>query len=74
AADSLAAVDRLLARARGAKDYVAQHASVTALAIIALIVVRPKRAWRWAKRGFFAWQTWRTLSQRLHWFAGRPVR
>jgi hypothetical protein len=27
----------------------------------ALIVAHPKRAWRWARRAFLAWQTWRKL-------------
>jgi len=28
---------------------------------VALAVVRPKRAWRWARRAFVGWQLWRKL-------------
>jgi hypothetical protein len=27
----------------------------------ALLVARPSRVWRWARRALFAWQTWRKL-------------
>lgn len=26
---------------------------------VTLIVIRPKRAWRWARLAFFGWQAWR---------------
>ena len=32
---------------------------------VALLVARPKRAWRWARRAFFGWQAWRKLRQFL---------
>ena len=28
---------------------------------VALVVIRPKRAWRWARRAFVGWQAWRKL-------------
>ncbi|MDK9705069.1 MAG: YqjK-like family protein [Sulfuritalea sp.] len=28
---------------------------------VALVVARPKRAWRWARRAFVGWQVWRKL-------------
>ena len=28
---------------------------------VALLVIRPKASWRWARRGFIAWQAWRRL-------------
>ncbi|MCF8197929.1 MAG: YqjK-like family protein [Sulfuritalea sp.] len=34
-------------------------------ASVALIVVRPKTAWRMARRAFFAWQIWRKLDKFL---------
>ena len=30
---------------------------------VALLVARPKRAWRWARRAFFGWQAWRKLRE-----------
>lgn len=32
---------------------------------VALLVARPKRAWRWARRAFFGWQAWQKLRQFL---------
>jgi hypothetical protein len=32
---------------------------------VALMVARPKRAWRWARRAFFGWQAWQKLRQFL---------
>ncbi|MDP2822842.1 MAG: YqjK family protein [Sulfuritalea sp.] len=28
---------------------------------VALVVIRPKSAWRWARRAFVGWQAWRKL-------------
>lgn len=70
-AASLATADRLLARVRAGSDYIQQHPRVTALALTVLVVTRPRRAWRWAKRGLLAWQTWRTLRGRFFQFADR---
>ena len=71
---SLAATDRLWARARAGTDYVAQHLGVSLLTVAALIAIKPRRAWRWAKRGLFAWQSWRALSRRFYAFGQRPAR
>jgi len=32
---------------------------------VALLVARPKRAWRWVRRAFFGWQAWQKLRQFL---------
>lgn len=34
-------------------------------AVAGAVAVRPRRAWRWAQRGFFLWRGWRTLTQSL---------
>ena len=70
-AASLATADRTLSRLRAGSDYVRQHPSVTALALTVLVATRPGRAWRWAKRGFVVWQTWRTVRGRFFVFADR---
>jgi len=71
ATQSLAAIDRLAARARSGSDYVRQHPGVAILTLSALAAIKPSRAWRWTKRGFFAWQTWRTLRGKFFRFADR---
>jgi hypothetical protein len=38
-----------------------RHPEVSVAAVVAIVVARPRRAFRWARRGFFAWQAWRRL-------------
>ncbi len=62
---ALNTADRTLAAVRAGTDYVKRHPGLVA-ALVALFVVRkPRRAWRWGKRGFVAWRTWRTIRERL---------
>lgn len=42
-----------------------RHPQVVMAAAVALVVARPKRAWRWARRAFVGWQAWRKLNQLL---------
>lgn len=58
-------VDRLVVRVHLIIDYVKQHPSVVVLGVAGLFFIKIERAWRWAKRGFFAWQTWRALCNRV---------
>lgn len=34
-------------------------------ATVALVVIRPKSAWRWGRRAFVGWQAWRKLRELL---------
>lgn len=45
--------------------YVQQHSAIVVLAGALLLTTQPRLAWRWARRGWFAWQAWRQLRQRL---------
>lgn len=38
-----------------------RNPQVAVAAGVALAVIRPKRAWRWARRAFVGWQVWRKL-------------
>lgn len=62
---SLYKADRLLARVRSLVSYVKQHPSIAGLAVAAMFIVKADRAWRWTKRGFFAWRAWRLVRGRL---------
>ena len=53
--------DCWLGRIRSVGDYVKHHPGVVALGTVGLFLLKTERAWRWAKRGFFAWRTWRAL-------------
>lgn len=50
---------------RGA-DWLKHHPAAIVAAVAAVVVARPSRAWRWAKRGLFVWRGWQTLRQRLN--------
>lgn len=46
-------------------DWLKHHPAAVALAVTALVVAKPKRAWRWAQRGIFVWRGWRALKNSL---------
>ena len=54
-----------LTATRSGAEYLRQHSGYVAAAVALLVVIKPGRAWRWAKRGFVAWRLWRSLRQRL---------
>lgn len=39
-------------------DWLKHHPVAIGAAVAAVVVARPKRAWRWAKRGLFVWRGW----------------
>ena len=64
-----------LAPAFGAADcavegarWLRRNPQILVAAGVAIVVIRPRRAWRWARRAFVGWQAWR----RLHDFLDRP--
>lgn len=46
-------------------DWLKHHPAAVAVAVAAVVVARPRRAWRWAKRGFFVWRGWQTIRSSL---------
>lgn len=46
-------------------DWLKHHPAAVAVAVTAIVVARPSRAWRWAKRGFFVWRGWQALRNSL---------
>ena len=66
-----------LAPAFNGADYVVEgarwlrrHPQFIVAAGVALVIARPKRAWRWARRAFVGWQAWRKLRGFME--PGRP--
>ncbi|MHB1248927.1 MAG: YqjK family protein [Polaromonas sp.] len=53
--------DRVLALLRGGVEYLKSHPLPVALAVLALVLLKPRRALRWAGRGLFLWRSWRAL-------------
>ena len=69
--DALRAVDRVVARVNSVGDYVKSHPSLAIIAMVALFFLKSRRILQWAKRGFFAWQSWRALRERFSVFSSR---
>lgn len=47
-------------------DWLKRHPGAVGAAVAALVVLKPRRAWRWARRGLVIWQSWRSLRHRFH--------
>lgn len=58
---ALSTTDRLVAGVRASVGFVKEHPSVVTLVVAALVVLKPIRIGRWARRVFVTWQAWRTL-------------
>lgn len=46
-------------------DWLKHHPAAIGLAVAAVVVARPARAWRWAKRGFVVWRGWQAFRDAL---------
>jgi hypothetical protein len=42
-------------------NWLKHHPAAIAAAVAAAVILRPKAAWRWAKRGFFVWRGWQAV-------------
>lgn len=42
-------------------DWLKTHPAAVGAAVLTVVVARPKGAWRWAKRGYFAWRGWQSI-------------
>ena len=62
---SLHTADRAVTTLRNGSKYLKQHPEVVTVAVAVLVVVQPRRVWRWGKRGFFVWRSWRMLRRQL---------
>ena len=62
---SLAKADHVVARIRSVTDYIRQHPGIAGLAVAGLLAIRAECVWRWSRRAFLAWRTWRAFSDKL---------
>lgn len=63
--EGLATADRAIATVRRGSAYVKQHPELVAVTVAVLFLLRPSRVWRWSRRGFFVWRSWRLLRGEL---------
>lgn len=52
-------------RALDVVDWLKHHPAVVGVGVAALVVAKPKRAWRWASRGLFVWRGWQGIKNTL---------
>ena len=59
-----------VARARGdtvlkGVDWLKHHPAAVGVAVSLAVIARPRRALRWARRGFFLWRGWQAIRSSL---------
>ena len=57
----LTTADRATAATRSGVQYAKEHPAAVAMAVAAIVLLRPKRAWRLLSRGVVVWRSWRAL-------------
>lgn len=62
---ALGIVDRVVAATRAGASYLRQHPAIVGGVVALLAAIRPRRAWRWGRRGFVAWRSWRAMRERF---------
>lgn len=63
--DALRATDRGVALLRRASDTLRRHPAMVVAGVTLFIALKPRRLWRWGRRAFVVWRSWRFLRQRL---------
>ena len=46
-------------------DWLKYHPAAVGVAVFVTVVARPRRAWRWARRGLFLWRGWLAIRNSL---------
>lgn len=46
-------------------DWLKHHPAAIGIAVAAAVAMRPKRTWRWVRRGFFLWRGWQAVRKSL---------
>lgn len=46
-------------------DWLKHHPAAVGAAVAVAVLARPRRAWRWAQRGFLLWRGWQALKNSL---------
>lgn len=65
--------DRVARMADAGKLFVQQHPVVVAAAVGTVVILRPGRTLRWARRALIAWRTWSALRAVVPAFLARRI-
>lgn len=66
--------DRTARLVQDGKAFVHKHPLGVALAILAVVLLKPGTVLRWTQRGLFAWRTWRGLHRLISGFLPNRLR
>lgn len=58
---AFSAADRVKQGAEWVRSHTQEIAAGCASALAVTVVLKPRRAWRWARRGFSAWRLWQRV-------------
>jgi hypothetical protein len=58
---ALQTTDHVITRVRAATGFLKKHPALVLAAVALFAALKPRGTWRWARRSFLAWRTWRTL-------------
>lgn len=62
---ALQTTDHAIARVRSATSFLKKHPGLVLAAVALFAALKPRSVWRWAKRGFVVWRTWKILREQL---------
>ena len=68
---ALSRADSAVAGVHSFVDYIRRHPAITSVALAGVLIFKGKTMWRWAKRAFSLWQTWRMVQATLQDLGGR---
>lgn len=63
--DALRAGDRAVGVLRSGVNAVRRHPALVVAGVALFVALKPRRLWRWGRRAFVVWRSWRFLRQRL---------
>lgn len=64
-AGGLAPITGGIDRLRSGLAWLKEHPQIAVATTVALLVARPRAAFRWLRRGFFAFRAWRALRNQM---------
>jgi len=46
-------------------DWLKAHPEVVGVTVAVVVVISPRRSWRWGRRAFYVWRGWQTVRNSL---------
>lgn len=72
--DALRIGDRASSALQEVKQFLLRNSMATSIALLSALLFKPRTVWRWSRRGFIAWRTWRGVHTLFSGFLARQFR